>query len=98
MSIAAGVYRGSLCVNRTAFQGYFFQAYPQVYDLLDNSGGGFVEILVEFLNYYCTFLWTFMDIFIVATSMCLSTRMCQLNAFLLQYKGMVNVIFVSPLN
>lgn len=89
MSIAAGVYRGSMCQNKTAIQGYFYQAYPQIYNLVDFSGGGFFEFLVEFLNCYCTFLWTFMDIFIVATSICLSTRLCQLNAFLIQYKGIV---------
>lgn len=89
MSIAAGVYRGSLCENRTALQGYFEQAFPQVDQLVNFSGGGLVEFLVEFINYYCTFLWTFMDMFIVAISICLTTRLQQFNELLLQFHGMV---------
>lgn len=90
MAIAAGVYQGSLCENRTAIQGYFFHAYPQIYNM-NYFDGGYIGFLAEFLNYYCTFHWTFMDIFIVATSICLSTRLAQFNAFLLQYKGIVSI-------
>lgn len=88
MSIATGVYRGSLCNNKTAIEGYFNQAYPQIYYIMDYTGG-FLEFIVELLNYYCAFLWSFMDLFIVTISVCLSTRVHQFNVNLRKFKGKV---------
>lgn len=88
----AGVYRGQvisqICTNSTSVEGYFKQAWPQIYSIADYDGGirGFV---IELLNYYCTFLWTFMDIFIISISICLATRLKQLNEHLKHHKGMV---------
>lgn len=98
MSIAAGVYRGGLCTNTTNVEAYFHQAFPQIY-LVTEYSGGWKEFLAELLNYYCVFLWSFMDIFIVGISKCLSTRLNQFNEYLLKFKGMVcrmnySVIFV----
>lgn len=89
MSIAAGVYRGTLCTNKTAIEGYFKQAYPQIY-YVTNYSGGYIEFIVELLNYYCAFLWSFMDLFIVSISICLSTRVQQFNINLWKYKGLVH--------
>lgn len=93
MSIAAGVFRGVICTRSTSLEGYFKQAWPQLYTITEYDGGlrGF---LVELINYYCTFLWTFMDIFIIAISICLSTRLKQLNSHLEKFKGMVNFCFI----
>lgn len=88
MSIAAGVYRGRLCANTTNVEAYFHQAFPQIYSVTEYSGG-WKEFLAELLNYYCVFLWSFMDIFIVRISKCLSTRLNQFNEYLLKFKGMV---------
>lgn len=91
MSIAAGVYRGRLCTNTTNVEAYFHQAFPQLY-LATEYSGGWKEFLAELLNYYCVFLWSFMDIFIVGISKCLSTRLNQFNEYLLKFKGMVCII------
>ncbi|KAJ6635416.1 Gustatory receptor for sugar taste 64f, partial [Pseudolycoriella hygida] len=80
MSIAAGVYRGRLCTNTTNVEAYFRQAFPQIY-LVTEYSGGWKEFLAELLNYYCVFLWSFMDIFIVGVSKCLSTRLNQFNEY-----------------
>ncbi len=88
MSIAAGVYRGRLCPNITNVEAYFHQAFPQIY-LVTEYSGGWKEFLAELLNYYCVFLWSFMDIFIVGISKCLSTRLNQFNEYLSKFKGMV---------
>lgn len=92
LCMIVGVFRVSLCTNSTSFEGYFKQSWPQVYTIVkyDNGVRG---IFSELLNYYCTFQWTFMDIFIISISICLSTRFNQLNEHLKQYKGMVNVQF-----
>lgn len=110
MSIAAGVYRGSLCERVSAIEGYFSIAYPQLYERLhwmhnsdrtamrtqhdhepDNVSEDIVTLaVVELVNYYCTFLWSFMDVFIVAIALCLRERFWQLNEHLARHRGMVN--------
>lgn len=101
MSVAAGVYRGTMCVNTTTVQGYFGVAFPQLYQQLDWMHDAVgqeptvdtIDILtliaVEYTNYYCMFLWTFMDIFIVAISLCLTQRLSQLNAHMERHRGLV---------
>lgn len=46
-------------------------------------------LVVEYVNYYCVFLWSFMDVFIVAISMCLTLRFSQLNQHMERYRGLV---------
>lgn len=89
MSIAAGVFRGVICTSQTNLEGYFRQAWPQLYFVVSYDGG-WKAFFLELINYYCNFLWTFMDIFIIAISICLSTRFRQLNDHLDKFKGMVN--------
>lgn len=119
MSIAAGVYRGSLCQNVSAIEGYFSVAFPQLYEALhwmhnsrrpqpqqqsyvqhQHSDDGLAPqtvtadvitlLLVEYVNYYCVFLWSFMDVFIVAISLCLTLRFSQLNEHMERHRGLVN--------
>lgn len=100
MSIAAGVYRGTLCANATAIAGYLGVAYPQLYeqlhwlqDAVDRPPPSAAVVgtllIVELVNYYCTFLWTFMDVFIVAISLCLRLGFGRLNEFLERHRGRV---------
>lgn len=89
MSIAAGVFRGVICTNQANLEGYFLQAWPQLYYVAPYDGG-WKAIFMELINYYCNFLWSFMDIFIIAISICLSTRLRQLNSHLEKFKGMVS--------
>lgn len=109
MSIAAGVYRGSLCTRVSAIEGYFSVAFPQLYDVLHwlrddrphteasvamrpvETADVVTLLVVELINYYCTILWTFMDIFIVAISMCLTLRFRQLNEHLERHRDRVGV-------
>lgn len=89
MSVAAGVFRGVICTSQTNLEGYFRQAWPQLY-FVATYDGGWKAFFMELINYYCNFLWSFMDIFIIAISICLSTRFRQLNDHLDKFKGMVN--------
>lgn len=86
-----GAYRVHLCTNKTSLEGYFKQAWPQIYTVIKYDGGA-CGIFLELLNYYCTYQWIFMDIFIITISICLSTRFNQLNEHLKQYKGMVSLV------
>lgn len=89
MAVLTSVYRAQSCTNDTSLEGYFMQTWPQVYTVVSYDGGiqGF---LIEILQYYCTFVWTYMDILIIASSICLSTRMKQFNNHLRNHKGMVS--------
>lgn len=90
MSIAGGIYRGSLCLNSTDITGYFREAFPQINFITGGSyPGNLILFLTEFLNFYCVMIWTFIDIFTVSISICLSTRFNQFNEFLIKYKGVV---------
>ena len=46
-------------------------------------------VFSEVVNYYCAFIWSFKDGFLIAISVCLSTLLRQLNEHLEQFKGMV---------
>lgn len=65
------------------------QGWPQIYTLIKYDGG-VRGISGEIINYYCVLQWVFMDILIIAISICLSTRLRQLNEHMKQYDGMVN--------
>lgn len=90
MSIAGGVFRGVVCTNQTSLEGYFRQAWPQLFFVSDYDGG-LKSFLMELINYYCNFLWSFMDIFIITISICLTTRFQQLNYHLKKFEGMVRM-------
>lgn len=87
MSIVAGVYRGIYCTNNTSLETYFVQAWPQLYTITPYDGG-WMAFVIEIINYYCTFIWAYMDLLIIAVSVCLSTRLQQLNDYLERFRGM----------
>lgn len=88
MAVLTGVFRAQQCTNDTTLEGYFRQTWPQLYSVVGYDGG-ILGFLIEILQYYCTFVWTYMDILIIASSICLSTRMKQFNNHLKNHKGMV---------
>lgn len=88
LCITCGVFRVHICTNHTSIENFFKQNWPQIYTNA-NYDNGICGFFAEWLNYYCTFQWTYMDIFIISISICLSTRVNQLNEHLMQYKGMV---------
>lgn len=91
LSLSVSLFRSIACTNSTKFEAIVFykQAWPQIYTIIKYDGGvrGFSG---ELLNYYCILQWVFMDILLIAITICLSTRLRQLNQHLKQYKGMVN--------
>ncbi|XP_031630218.1 gustatory receptor for sugar taste 64f-like [Contarinia nasturtii] len=87
LCICVGTFRVYICLNTTSVEGYLKQAWPQIYTNIKYDDG-VRGILMEILNFYCTFQWIYMDIIIISISICLSTRFNQLNEYLRQYKGM----------
>lgn len=85
--IVAGVFRGIYCTKNTSLEGYFVQAWPQLYTITPYDGG-WMAFVVEIINYYCTFIWAYMDLLIIAVSICLSTRLKQLNEYMERFRGM----------
>lgn len=96
MAVLNGVYRAQICTNDTSIEGYFKQTWPQVYTIV-RYDSGIEGFLIEILQYYCTFVWTYMDILIIASSICLSTRIKQFNNHLKKHTGMVRIIILKKL-
>lgn len=71
---------------------FFKQNWPQIYKH-HKYDGGIRGISGEILNYYCVLQWVFMDILIIAITICLSTRLFQLNEHMKQFSEMVKEIF-----
>lgn len=89
MAIAGEIYSVAQCeYNSTLIETYFTKSFPQVYSTTGYTGGA-IEFFLELINFYCVFLWSFMDLLIVTISICLSTRLNQFNENLRQYRGMV---------
>lgn len=88
MSKTAGFLRSIQCNGKGTLQGYFMQAWPQINMILGHQDDGHAALIVEALNYYCTFMWSYMDLFITAISICLSNRLKQFNHNLRRFKGL----------
>lgn len=92
LSLSVAIFRSISCTNNTKFEASVFykQAWPQIYTIIKYDGGvrGFSG---ELVNYYSVLQWVFMDILLIAITICLSTRLHQLNQHLKQYNGMVKM-------
>lgn len=89
MAIAGDIHGAAACEhNSTLIKLYFIKSFPQIYSTISYQAGA-IEVFLELINFYCVFLWSFMDLIIVATSICLSTRINQFNENLQRYRGMV---------
>lgn len=88
MSKTAGFQRSIQCNGKGNLQGYLMQAWPQINLLYDRQEEGYITLAVEAVNYYCTFMWTYMDLFIITISICLSNRLRQFNKNLQRFRGL----------
>lgn len=90
MGLAVSLHKSTFCSNSGRLNTAIFlkQSWPQIYTLIKYDGGvrGFSG---EILNYYCVLQWVFMDILIIAISICLSTRLYELKEQMKQYNRMV---------
>lgn len=90
LSLAVQLYGSAHCSNsgRVNVEIFFKQNWPQIYKF-NEYDGGIRGISGEILNYYCVLQWVFMDILIIAITICLSTRLFQLNEHMKQFAEMV---------
>lgn len=96
LSLAVQLYGSTHCTNNSQVDVviFFKQNWPQIYKL-NGYDGGVRGISGEILNYYCVLQWVFMDILIIAITICLSTRLYQLNEHMKQYTGMVRFDLIN---
>lgn len=89
LAIGGDIHAAAICDhNSTLIKLYFVKSFPQIYLTISYQAGA-VEVFLELINFYCVFLWSFMDLIIVAISICLSTRINQFNVNLEKYRGVV---------
>lgn len=88
MSVTAGYLRSIQCNGKGTLEGYVTQNWPQISMVLGGEDDGRIGLLVEAINYYCTFMWSYMDLFITAISICLANRLKQFNYNLNQFRGL----------
>lgn len=90
LSLTVQLYGSAHCSNsgRVDVEIFFKQNWPQIYKF-NEYDGGIRGITGEILNYYCVLQWVFMDILIIAITICLSTRLFQLNEHMGQFAEMV---------
>lgn len=97
LAVAVQLYGSTHCTNisQVDVASFFKQNWPQIYKLNGYDDGGVRGISGEILNYYCVLQWVFMDILIIAITICLSTRLYQLNEHMKQYTGMVRFDLIN---
>lgn len=88
MSKTAGFLRSVQCNGKGTLQGYVTQAWPQINIIFGPQEDGHIAFVIEAINYYCTFMWSYMDLFITAISICLANRLRQFNHNLRRFKGL----------
>lgn len=88
MSKTAGYLRSVQCNGQRTLQGYVTQNWPQINMILGEEDDGRVALLVEAINHYCTFMWSYMDLLITAISICLANRLKQFSHNLRRFGGL----------
>lgn len=64
---------------------FFLYSMSQIFQIFDYSL--IVAICVKIINLSCTFIWTYMDVFVILVSLGISSKFKQLNNFLFRNKG-----------
>lgn len=92
LSIGAGIYRSTFCAvdNETLhshIEAYFRQSFPQLFYVseFNYAKAGSAQVV----NIYCTFIWNFMDVFIIVVSVGVASRFNQINYNLELHRGMI---------
>lgn len=92
LSIGAGFYRSTLCAvaNKTLnshIEAYFRQSFPQLFYVSEFNYAKAAGAQV--VNIYCTFIWNFMDVFIIVVSVGVASRFNQITYNLELHRGMI---------
>lgn len=78
LGVIAGLERGEQCVEVDGkFQRYFRKVYPQVFGYIEYSL--WKGILIQIVQFYCTFVRMFLDVFLVFISIGLCRLIARLN-------------------
>lgn len=89
LSIAAGADKAYRCAksHNSYLELYFRDSMPHLFIFIPYHPllGSFGYII----NFYCTFVWNFMDLFIISVSVALTTRFKQVNAKIEQARGRI---------
>uniref|UniRef100_A0A7G3B124 Gustatory receptor n=1 Tax=Lutzomyia longipalpis TaxID=7200 RepID=A0A7G3B124_LUTLO len=103
LSIAANIEKAYRCkgtkgAQTTYLELYFHESLPHLFRVLPyHPLLGWFGYLI---NFYCTFVWNFMDLFIISISIALTTRFKQVNAKIEQARGriMSDIFWTSQRN
>lgn len=92
LAILNGIRNISNCVNvSSSVEAYFRQHFPQFYYFTSyHIAKG---VLLHVMNFYLTFSWNFMDLFIIIISVGLATRLRQINSSMLSGQKIVSLNF-----
>lgn len=92
LATANGIRNTSNCFNvSSSVEAYFRQHFPQFYYFTSyHIAKG---VLLHVMNFYLTFSWNFMDLFIIIISAGLATRLRQINSSMLSGHGRVSLNF-----
>lgn len=90
LKIISTAFYSTLCiVDKTdPFEDYFRIQLKELFGFFDYSI--FIAVFGTISNILSTFLWTYMDVFIMVTSVGLSTQFRKINQNLKKYKGQVS--------
>lgn len=88
LSLVNGFNDISSCANVTSnLEAYFKQHFPQLYYFKSMN---LVEaVIIDIVNIYLTFAWSFIDLFIIVISIGLTSKLKQINTSILVGDGLV---------
>lgn len=94
LSLANNVNTASMCkITTDPMHAYFKQAFPAFYAFFNvNYLNG---IFLQILNLFCTFIWNYLDNFIVLISLGLIAQFRHFNSYLYSCKGKVCIVLFS---
>lgn len=91
LSIITSVHTGNKCMpTQNPFENVLILQLPHVFYFIDYTT--FNGIVAKSINIVSTFIWTFMDLFVMIISIGLASRFRLINHSLNKHKGMVRAI------
>lgn len=91
LNIVAAIQTATKCmITNDDFQNVFVDQLPHIFYFTSYSPTK--AILGKFVNVMATFMWTYMDLFIIIISVGLVFRFQQINNNLMKHKGKVKLI------
>ncbi|GAB0088862.1 hypothetical protein DMENIID0001_033260 [Sergentomyia squamirostris] len=89
LSIVAGIDKSYRCMasNQSYLELYFLESLPHFFEIFPyHPLLGWFGYLI---NFYCTFVWNFMDLFIISIGISLTTKFKQVNVKIEQARGRI---------